>query len=130
MTHYPLPSSFLRPPAGDPLDQFNPAYLDEIANAIRGPAVQMVIDTRIEQILRYGHDAEYDAMQAIDALPRKAREYLIAAIEQVAGVREHRQLPAAVRNLARTAAICLAGIDRLQAVIAAEQAKQQQREER
>jgi hypothetical protein len=125
MTAHPLPSSYLQPPKGDPLDQFNPGYLDEIANAIRGPAVQAAIDMRIEQIVRYGHDSEHDDMQPLFHLPRQARERLIAAIEQIEGTGEKRQLPAARKNLARVAAMCMAAIDRLDRATVAE-AKQRE----
>ena len=120
MTEHPRPSSYLR----NPTDLFNPAYLDELANAIRGPAVQAAIDMRIEQIVRYGHDAEHDDMQAIDRLPHLARERLIAAIEQIAGTGERQHLAAARNNLARTAAMCMAAIDRLDRAIAAQAKKQ------
>jgi hypothetical protein len=120
MTAHPLPSSYLVPPKGDPIDQFNPGYLDEIANAIRGPAVQAAIDMRIEAIVRFGHDSEHDDMQPIQHLPRQARERLIAAIEQIEGTGEKRQLPAARKNLARVAAMCMAAIDRLDRATAVE----------
>jgi hypothetical protein len=122
---HPLPSSYLVPPKGDPMDQFNPGYLDEIANAIRGPAVHAAIDMRLEQIVRFGHEAEHDDMQPLFHLPRQARERLIAAIEQIEATGEKRQLPAARKNLARVAAMCMAAIDRLDRVAAAE-AKQQE----
>ena len=114
-------------PAGDPADQFNPDYLDQLDNAIRGAAVRMAIDMRIEQILRYGHDAEHDAMQPISHCPREALKRLHAAIEQIEATGERRNLPVAIKNLARTAALCMAGIDRLQAAIdSAERVNQRQ----
>jgi hypothetical protein len=64
-------------------------------------------------------------MQPLFHLPRQARERLIAAIEQIEATGEKRQLPAARKNLARVAAMCMAAIDRLDRVAAAE-AKQQE----
>lgn len=82
----------------------------ELVNAAFGPAVRAAVAMRIVQ-LEHGHDREADSMLAIDQLPRRAREFLSAATEQMTG--EKRHLPAARRNLARTAAMCFAAIDRL-----------------
>ena len=119
MTGHPKPSSFLTDEQA--LDTFNPSYLDEIANANRGPAVQAAIDARIEQIVRYGHDAVHDADLAIDYLPRQARDRMLHAIEQLTGVSDKQNLPAARKNIARAAAICLAAIDRLDLVLDAKE---------
>lgn len=123
MTAHLLPSSHL---PSDTMDTFHPSYLDEIANAVRGPAVQLAIDMRIEQIVKYGHDAEHDAMQAIDALPRLAAERLIHARDQILATGERRNLPVAKLNLARAAAMCLAAIDRIDVVLDAESKKQRE----
>lgn len=98
-------------------DTFNPSYLDEIDNAIRGPAVRGAIDMRLEQLLKHGHDAEHDMMLPIDQLPRLARERTAMAIEQISGTGEKQNLPVARKNLLRAAAICLAAVDRLDAAM-------------
>lgn len=130
MTDQARPSAYLRPVSlgeGEAADAVSPliGMLDDVANAIRGPAVQAAIEARIEQIVRYGHDSEHDAMQPIDELPRLARKHLSEASERIAGLGEKRHLPAARRSLARAAALCLAAMDRLDAAQAAE-AKQQE----
>ncbi len=119
MTGHPSPSSFLTEEQA--CDTFNPGFLDEIANAIRGPAVQAAIDARIEQIVRYGHDATHDADLSIDYLPRQARERLLHAHDQLTGSDGKQNLPAARKNIARAAAICLAAIDRLDLVLDAKE---------
>ncbi|MGZ8286114.1 MAG: hypothetical protein ACXW27_08980 [Allosphingosinicella sp.] len=85
----------------------------ELAHAAAGPALQDVLRFRIDQIVVHGHDAEADSMMAIERLPLQAREFLIAAVEQITGVRGEQALPVARKNLARTAAMCLAAMDRL-----------------
>jgi hypothetical protein len=92
---------------------FCPSALDEIDNAARGPAVRAAVDMRIEQIVKHGHDAEHDSMLPVDELPRLARQRLAAAIEQISGTGEKQNLPVARKNLARTAAMCMAAIDRI-----------------
>lgn len=126
------PSSYLRPAVlgdGEAADAVSPliGMIDDVANAIRGPAVQAAIEARIEQIMRYGHDSEHDGMLAIGALPDLARQQLVMSIERIAGTAEIRQLPAARKSLARAAALCLAAIDRLDAAMAAETKQQELR---
>lgn len=103
---------------------FHPSYLDEIANAIRGPAMQATIDMRIEQIVRHGHDSEHDAMLPIDRLARDAAGRFAAAVDHMSGAGERRDLAAARRVLVRAAAIGLAAIDRIDMAIAVEAKKQ------
>lgn len=88
----------------------------EIRRILQGPALQAAIAARLQQVVRHGHDAEADAMLALDALPLRAREYLAAALEQIRGHHTERNLPVARKNLARTAALCLAAYDRLEGV--------------
>lgn len=99
----------------DPMDTFHPSYLDEIVNALRGPALQDVVDMRLEQIVKHGHDAEHDGMLALDQLPRMARDFGLHAIEQITATGEKRNLRVARKNLVRMAATALAAIDRLDA---------------
>lgn len=89
------------------------ALAAELANAAAGPALQLVVSIRVEQIVVHGHDREADSMLAIERLPGRAREYLIAATEQIIGTGERQNLRVARKNLARTAAMCLAAMDRL-----------------
>lgn len=85
----------------------------ELTFAVMGPAARLVAEARAEQIFKHGHDREADAMQPINGIPRRAKERLQAAIEQIEGTGAIRNLPVARRNLARVAAMCMAGIDRL-----------------
>jgi hypothetical protein len=87
--------------------------LEEIAAALAGPGLRSAMALRIEQIVRHGHDAESDAMLPIHLLPCEAQKRLSAAIDQLTGIGEKQNLRVARLNLARVAALCLAGIDRL-----------------
>lgn len=134
MTEHPLPSSYIPPnsaPSDPPAEEgFDPGpqlkLMDEVVKAIRSDAIQMAIDARMEQIVKHGHDSDHDSMQPIDALPRLAADYLCHARDQIMATGERRNLKVATRNLARCAAMCFAGIDRLKAAIAAEEAKGRQ----
>jgi sugar phosphate isomerase/epimerase len=96
--------------------------LPSLIAALQGPAVRLALEMRLEQIVRHGHDAEADAMLPLDHLPRQARDRLVAAIEQISATAEKRNLPVAMKNLARTAALCLAAIDRIRPIVEREQA--------
>ncbi len=95
---------------------FPPEKLPEILAAIQGPAVRAALEMRIGHFAR-GHDAEHDSFLPIEALPRLAREFGMAAIDQLTGTSEKQNLPVARKNLARMAAAALAGIDRLDMVL-------------
>ena len=86
---------------------------DEILAALQGPAVRAVLTARVEQFTLHGHYREHDAMLPIGALPRRAREMAQMASEVIDATVEQRNLEVAKRRLARTAALCLAAIDRL-----------------
>lgn len=85
---------------------------DELLAAIQGPALRLVLEARIEQIIKHGHDSESDQMLAITRLPQLAREQGAMAID-VLGHDDRRNIKVAIRRLARSAAINLAAIDRL-----------------
>jgi hypothetical protein len=85
----------------------------ELARAVSGPASRLVAEMRLEQILRYGHDAESDAMLPIDQIPRRAQAELIRAMDFLRGTGESRNLPIARLALGRVAAMCMAAVDRL-----------------
>jgi hypothetical protein len=85
----------------------------ELARALAGPASRLVAEMRLEQILKHGHDAEEDAMQPIDRLPRLAHERLIRALDHIRGTAQSRNLAVARLDLGRAAAMCLAAIDRI-----------------
>lgn len=91
---------------------FPMARVGELLAAIQGPALRAVLDARIEQIVKHGHDAEHDQMQPIGQLPKLARETAAMAMDTLGGD-ERRNIPVARRRLARAAAICMAAIDRL-----------------
>jgi hypothetical protein len=94
-------------------EQLLAARSAELARAVSGPAARLVAEMRLEQILRYGHDAESDAMLPIDCLPRRAQEQLVRALDFLRGTGGSRNLPVARLALARVAAMCMAGVDRL-----------------
>jgi hypothetical protein len=86
---------------------------EEIMAALQGSAVRAVLEARVEQIAKHGHGREHDAMLPIGALPRRAKEMAQMASEVIDATVEQRNLDVARRRLARTAALCLAAIDRL-----------------
>jgi hypothetical protein len=85
----------------------------ELARALSGPAARLVGEMRLEQILKFGHDAENDSMLPIDRLPWLARERMVRAMDLIRATGEGRNLAVARKDLARAAAMCLAAIDRL-----------------
>lgn len=89
------------------------ARTDELLAAVQGPAIRAVLEARIEQIVRHGHDREHDEMLPITRLPQLAREQLSMALDTSLTAGERRDLRVARRRLARSAAMCLAAIDRL-----------------
>ncbi len=92
------------------------AQADELMAAVQGPAVRAAIEARVEQIVKHGHDREYDSMLAIGHLPRVARGLILDAMDLIDGTVERRNLPVAMRRLARASAVCMAAIDRLEMV--------------
>lgn len=92
------------------------ARSDELLDAIQGPAVRAVLEARIGQILKQGHTRENDAMLSIVALPDKAIEMARIARSRIGVTGADRNLKAARKSLAAAAALCLAAIDRLDAV--------------
>lgn len=89
------------------------ARTPELLAAIQGRAVRAVLEARIEQIVKHGHDREHDAMLSIVRLPDLAIEVARIARSRIGVTGTDRNLVAARRGLARAAAICLAAIDRL-----------------
>lgn len=83
----------------------------ELLAALQGPAVRAVLEARIEQIVKHGHDATHDADLPIGWLPRHAREMMQMALDCLHPVKP--DLPVARRRVARAAALCLAAIDRI-----------------
>ena len=79
---------------------------------IEGPAMVAIVDERLKQI-ELGHDAEADAMLPIDALPKRAAEFLQVAIDRIRATGDRRDLPRARTKLAQAAALCIAALDHL-----------------
>ncbi len=75
-------------------------------------ALQDVLNARLEQIQRWGHSDEADAMLPVTELPRLARDRVLAASEQLA-LRGRDGLPIARDQLVKAGALILASIDRI-----------------
>jgi hypothetical protein len=94
------------------------ARAEELLEAIQGTAVRAVLEMRIEQMVKHGHTAAKDDDLPIGWLPREARDYAAIAMHCVGTTAKDRNLPRARRSLAKTAALCLAAIDRLDRAVA------------
>ncbi|MES2138005.1 MAG: hypothetical protein V4502_13230 [Pseudomonadota bacterium] len=90
----------------------------EILAALTGPALRAVLDARVELRVKHGHSAEGDLMLAITALPKAAKDYAQMAVEAIGVTGRDRNLGLARRRLARSAALILAAIDRIDAAMA------------
>jgi hypothetical protein len=91
------------------------ARADELLAAIAGPAVRAVLEMRIEQIVKHGHSIENDETLPLLWLPRQAREHAQVACDRIGVTGKDRNLEAVEKSLARTAALCLAALDRIRA---------------
>lgn len=85
----------------------------DLLAAVSGYAVRIVLEMRIEQIVKHGHTSENDEMLPILWLPKQAKDYAQIACDRIGVTGKDRNLDAAERALARCAALCLASIDRL-----------------
>jgi hypothetical protein len=90
---------------------------EELLAALQGPAMRSLMHMRIEQIVKHGHTAENDLMLPILWLPKQARDHAQIACERIGVTGRDRDLELAKRALARSAALCLAAIDRIDAGI-------------
>jgi hypothetical protein len=95
------------------------ANADELLAALQGPAMRAVCEMRIEQIVKHGHTADNDAMLPILWLPKQARDHAQIACDRIGVTGRDRNLDSAKKSLARTAALCMAAIDRIDAAKAA-----------
>lgn len=93
------------------------ARADEIAAAVTGEALKATVMMRVEQIVKHGHDPKDDLMLPIVFLPNQAKLMAMAAHEAVMAGGDGRDLQLARRRLARTAALCWAAIDRIDAAV-------------
>jgi hypothetical protein len=89
------------------------ASAEELRAALTGPAMAMVCRMRIEQIVKHGHTAENDETLPLIWLPKQARDHAQIACANIGVTGKDRNLAAAEKGLARTAALCLAALDRL-----------------
>lgn len=90
--------------------------LEEVLHAVQGPAVRGTLEARVEQIVRYGHDAAADAARKPEGIARDGLEHIDRAIEILHEYRARggdRHLRTARKKLERGAAVMLAAIDRL-----------------
>lgn len=83
---------------------------DQRNTVLESPAMGVVVNERIKQ-LDLGHTHAVDMQLPHDELPRKAKDYLAHAIDQITADPERRDLVRARKNIARAAALCLAAID-------------------
>lgn len=93
------------------------ARADELLAALQGRAVRDVLQLRIEQMTKHGHDLLGDAQLPLGWLPNDARLRVTAALDLINGGPDRRNLPVARRRIATAAAILLAAIDVLDVVI-------------
>jgi hypothetical protein len=91
------------------------ASADELLAAVTGPAVRCVLEMRIEQMVKHGHTAANDELLPILWLPRQAADHAQIACDRIGVTGKDRNLDSAKRQLAISAALCLAAIDRIRA---------------
>lgn len=93
------------------------ASTEELLAAISGPALNAVLEARIEQIVKHGHTPAQDAAMPLKVLPHHARSMILDATDLMdPGCR--RNLTVARRRIAKAAAMLLAAIDRIDVELA------------
>lgn len=97
-------------------------FAPELVAALRGPAMRAVLEQRIEQIAKHGHTADSDGDLPLGWLPKEVSDYSVIARQCIADG-PHRNLARGRRSLAKTAALCLAAIDRIDRAIASGEAR-------
>jgi hypothetical protein len=90
----------------------------ELLAALQGSAMRAVMHMRIEQMVKHGHSRESDAMLPLLWLPKQAADHARNACDRVGVTGQGRNLAAAKKALARSAALALAAIDRIDFEIA------------
>lgn len=90
---------------------------DELVGAVAGDALKAVVAMRVEQIVKHGHTVEDDMMLPLLWLPRQIKQHAEVACARIGVTGTDRNLVAAKRHLAITAALCLAAIDRITVAI-------------
>lgn len=93
------------------------ASAEELRAIATGPAMRSVIEARIEQIVKHGHTPAADADLPIKLLPSHARNMITDAFDLL-DPGQRRNLTVARRRLAKSAAMLLAAIDRVDVEIA------------
>ncbi|HEY0149882.1 MAG TPA: hypothetical protein VGB70_12875 [Allosphingosinicella sp.] len=71
--------------------------LDELINAVSGPAVRAAIDRRIEQAVKHGHSRAADLRLPVKQLVKEARDRLNAALELLDSVSLERRQQALLK---------------------------------
>lgn len=83
-----------------------------IQQAIASPNIAAILEQRIAQIERHGHDPRADAARPPDHLPRLALDYVQGALDHIRrGASRDGEI--ARSRLVKAAALCLAAADRL-----------------
>lgn len=90
------------------------ALADDLVAAVTGSGLKMVVAARV-QLFVDGHQPEADAFLPIPWLPLEAQQHAALAQARIGITGKDRDLPQAERELALTAAFCMAAIDRLRA---------------
>lgn len=68
----------------DEMDLFGPSYLDDLVNAVQGPAIDAVQRRRVEQLVGKGYDRAHDLAKAPAHFLVEMRERLGHAAEMIA----------------------------------------------
>jgi hypothetical protein len=85
---------------------------DDLVAAVTGTALRLIVAARVDLFLA-GHQPDADAYLPIPWLPLEAQQHAALAQAKIGITGKDRDLPAAEALLARTAAFCMAAIDRL-----------------
>jgi hypothetical protein len=89
------------------------AFADMLVAAVTGEPLRATVRMRVEQIVRHGHTPDTDEMLPIHQLVADAQEMAGLARSAIGVTGTDRNLDAAEKRLARTAALCWAAIDRI-----------------
>jgi hypothetical protein len=107
----------------DPERELNSDQMATLVRVMQGEALCVVNKIRMEQITKYGHSDEADAMEPVSLLPKRARDMVNHALEDLLMPKET-GIPLAYKHMAKAAAMLLAGMDRIAPELARIQASQ------
>lgn len=90
---------------------------EDLARLLVSPALAELLAARAGQLGRHGHSLERDLTRPLVHLPGLAQERLIDALQRLRAPLAGQNLAVARRQLAVVAALCMAGIERIDAGI-------------